>query len=165
MHNCVAYSNGPSRPLTRSHSISECERAHRVNAGWHSIADTIMNYVASPRSNSISHLFIFTASRKWQSVTPPPQNQSDGLTELPSVRPEKMLCWLFGFEAAEKWHGPLSGVFGDGGLLCVTLFVWVCQNMCRVLCTRSYWRTPPRAVVIQIHRPDLSCWITLLFPL
>lgn len=107
-----------------------------------------------------------------------PRSLGDGLIGLLHLAPEgwkkKMHAGYLGFErdggggAAWFWQ---RGVWCQG-LLCVPLFVWACQSVCRVPSTThplSDWQTPaipkpPCEHDSDSRGPDLSLWISLLFP-
>ena len=133
-----------------------------------------------PTSNSIPNLFVCSGfhptwqiggalfsskPRRWAHWSSPPRSR--GLEK-------KMHAGYLGFErdggggAAWFWQ---RGVWCQG-LLCVPLFVWACQIVCRVPSTThplSDWQTPaipkpPCEHDSDSRGPDLSLWISLLFP-
>lgn len=162
---CSRICNWPSPPVTTGHYTSKWDRAHSKHSYVVTPLLTILWIMwLLPTSNSIPNLFVFSGFYpKWQIGGSNFLLQLQRWAHCSSHRaPEREnACWLFGFELG---GGSDSSVWCQG-LLCVPLFVWVCQSACRVLCSRVYWLTnPPYESVIQTHGPDLSFWISLLFP-
>lgn len=131
-----------------------------------------MNYVASPHFKPHSRRVCFLSFLPWST-------NGEGCNFLlkparwPNCSslhtPEGKCMLVFGFQRGEGNSRVLTGVFGVRGLLCIPLFVWACQSVCRELRSGVYLVThplpaPPMWTWFKCLDPIWSFWISLLFP-